>query len=53
MKKFIVEISHTEYGKIEVEAENEHRAEITALDNIDSANWGNDESEVLGVEEVK
>lgn len=55
MKKFRVQISHTEYGNIEIEAKNEQEAEKLALENenIDSAGWGNDETDVIDVEEIK
>lgn len=53
MKKFIVQISHIEYGTIEVEAEDEYEAEELAFKNIDRANWGNDETEMVDVEEIK
>ena len=52
MKKFIIQISHTEYGKIEIEAKNEQEAEKFALENIDSVNWGNDETDIMNIEEV-
>lgn len=55
MKKFRVQISHTEYGDIEIEAKNKQEAEKLALENenIDSASWGNDETDVIDVEEIK
>lgn len=53
MKKFLVQISHTEYADIEVEAKNEHEAEEMAFEELDCANWGNDETEIIDVEEVK
>ncbi|MBI4652863.1 hypothetical protein HY750_01270 [Candidatus Kuenenbacteria bacterium] len=53
MKNFIVEISHTEYGKIEINAKNKQEAEKMALENIDDVNWGNDETDIISIEEVK
>ncbi len=53
MKKFIVEISHTEYAKIRVEAKNTDEAEELAYEKIDSAYWGNDETEILNTKEIK
>lgn len=52
MKKFIVQISHTEYADIEVRAKDEHHAESLAFENIDSANWGNDETEIIDTKEI-
>ena len=52
MKKFVVQISHTEYGSVEVNAENEQNAEKLALENIDSADWGNDETDIIDTEIV-
>ncbi|MCK4744963.1 hypothetical protein KAS41_02790 [Candidatus Parcubacteria bacterium] len=52
MKKFIIHISHTEYADIKVNAANEQEAEKTVFKNIDSANWGNNETEILDVEEI-
>lgn len=52
MKKFIIQISHTEYTEVEIEAENEQVAEELALKNIDYANWGNDETDIIDIEEV-
>lgn len=52
MKKFIIHIAHTEYADIEVSATNEEEAEKIAFKNIDSANWGNDETEILDIEEI-
>lgn len=53
MKKFIIQISHTEYGEIEIDADNEQKAEKIALENIDSVDWGNDETDIISIEEVK
>lgn len=53
MKKFIIQISHTEYGEVEIDADNEQEAEKIALENIDSAYWGNDETDIISTEEVK
>lgn len=47
MKKFIFQISHTEYAEIEVEAKDEQEAEKLMFENIDSASWGNDETEIM------
>ena len=52
MKKFSVEVSHTEYATIDVMANNEHEAEKNAIEKIDYANWGNSETEIVGVEEI-
>ena len=51
MKKFIIEISHTEYAKIQVEAKNANEAEGLAFEDIDQADWENDETEILNIEE--
>lgn len=53
MRKFIVEISHTEYGSVEIKAKNKQEAEKITLENIDRASWGNDETDIISVEEVK
>ncbi len=52
MKKFIAQLSHTEYAQIEIEANNMQEAEELAFENIDYANWGNDETEVIDIEEI-
>lgn len=52
MKKFIFQVSHTEYAKIEVVAKNEQEAEKLMFKNIDCADWGNDETEVMEIEEI-
>jgi hypothetical protein len=49
MNKFLVKISYTEYATIEVMAKNADEAEEKALENIDFANWGNDETEIMSV----
>ena len=53
MKKFIIQVSHTEYSKIEIEAKNEQEAENLVFENIDSASWGNDKTEIIDIEEIK
>jgi len=53
MKKFVVEVSHTEYAKIQVKAKNIQEAESTVFKNVDCADWGNGESKILNVEEIK
>ena len=52
MKKFIIQVSHTEYGRIEIEAKNEQEAENLVFKNIDSASWGNDETEIIDIKEI-
>lgn len=52
MKKFLVEVSHTEYTIIEVEAKDECEAEKIAVEELDHASWGNDETEIINVEEI-
>ena len=51
MKKFIIHIAHTEYADIHINAASEQEAENIAFENMDSANWGNDETEILVIEE--
>lgn len=51
MKKFIFQVSHTEYAEIEVTAKNEQEAEKLMFENIDGAGWGNDETEIIDLEE--
>ena len=53
MKEFVIEVSHTEYAKIQVKAENIQKAESIVSENMDCANWGNNEMEILNVKEVK
>ncbi len=53
MKKFIVEIQHIEYAALEIEAKNEQEAEDAVFENLDYADWGNDETDIIGIEESK
>ncbi|OGY57685.1 MAG: hypothetical protein A3H67_03465 [Candidatus Buchananbacteria bacterium RIFCSPLOWO2_02_FULL_46_11b] len=52
MKKFIIQVSHTEYAKIGIEAKNKQEAEELVFENIDCAGWGNDETEIIDIEEI-
>lgn len=53
MKKFIIQVSRTEYGRVEIEAKNEQEAENLVFKKIDSTSWGNDETEIISIEEIK
>ena len=52
MAKFRIQISHTEYGDVEIEAKNKQEAEKIVLENMDCKNWGNNETEIIDIEEI-
>ena len=52
MKKYKINVNHTEYGFVEVEAESEQEASDMLDDVFDSISWGNDETEIESIEEV-
>ncbi len=51
MKKFTFQISRTEYAQIEVEVKDAQEAEKLMFEDIDFANWGNDETEIIDLKE--
>lgn len=52
MKKILIQISHTEYGEVEIEAKNEQEAENIVDKKLDHAIWGNDETDIIDVKEI-